>query len=72
MGVEAIDWCGGVYSSEWGFSKLLHWLRNNSAKQNLHETLPGGGVSSARMKMCEIRGRRGDEAGIGNGAVNDP
>jgi L-ribulokinase len=33
MGVEAIDWCGGVYSSEWGFSKLLHWLRSNPAKQ---------------------------------------
>jgi L-ribulokinase len=28
-GLEAIEWCGGVYSSEWGFSKLLHWLRNN-------------------------------------------
>jgi L-ribulokinase len=27
--LEAIEWCGGVYSSEWGFSKLLHWLRNN-------------------------------------------
>jgi L-ribulokinase len=23
-GLEAIQWCGGVYSSEWGFSKLLH------------------------------------------------
>lgn len=29
VGLEAIDWCGGVYSSEWGFSKLLHWLRHN-------------------------------------------
>jgi L-ribulokinase len=28
-GLEAIDWCGGVYSSEWGWSKLLHWLRHN-------------------------------------------
>ncbi len=28
-GLEAIQWCGGVYSSEWSFSKLLHWLRNN-------------------------------------------
>mgnify|MGYP005810035823 CR=1 FL=1 len=27
--LEAIRWCGGVYSSEWGWSKLLHWLRNN-------------------------------------------
>src|SRR5438477_1040692 len=32
-GVEAIDWCGGVYSSEWGFSKLLHWLRHNPSKR---------------------------------------
>ncbi len=24
-----IDWCGGTYSSEWGFSKVLHWLRHN-------------------------------------------
>src|SRR5436305_10714631 len=29
FGLEAIQWCGGVYSSEWGFSKLLHWLRHN-------------------------------------------
>jgi L-ribulokinase len=32
-GLEAIKWCGGVYSSEWGFSKLLHWLRHNSSKR---------------------------------------
>ncbi|HXR96895.1 MAG TPA: ribulokinase [Terriglobales bacterium] len=29
QGLEAIAWCGGVYSSEWGFSKLMHWLRHN-------------------------------------------
>ena len=31
--LAAIEWCGGVYSSEWGFSKLLHWLRHNPAKR---------------------------------------
>jgi L-ribulokinase len=38
MGVEAINWCGGVYSSEWGFSKLLHWLRCNSKKRTQFAT----------------------------------
>lgn len=32
-GLDAIRWCGGTYSSEWGFSKLLHWLRNNPDKR---------------------------------------
>ena len=32
-GLPAIDWCGGTYSSEWGFSKLLHWLRHNPEKR---------------------------------------
>ena len=31
--LPAIEWCGGVYSSEWGFSKLLHWLRHNPGKR---------------------------------------
>ena len=33
-GLEAIEWCGGTYSSEWGFSKLLHWLRHNPDKRD--------------------------------------
>jgi L-ribulokinase len=33
VGLEAIDWCGGVYSHEWGFAKLLHWLRHNPEKR---------------------------------------
>jgi L-ribulokinase len=32
--LEAIEWCGGTYSSEWGFSKLLHWLRHNPDKRD--------------------------------------
>ncbi len=37
-GLLAIKWCGGAYSSEWGFSKLLHWLRNNPDKRDRFAT----------------------------------
>jgi L-ribulokinase len=33
-GLEAIEWCGGVYSHEWGWAKLLHWLRHNPEKRD--------------------------------------
>jgi L-ribulokinase len=32
--LPAIEWCGGVYSSEWGFAKVLHWLRHNPGKRD--------------------------------------
>ena len=35
---EGIDWCGGVYSHEWGFAKLLHWLRHNPEKRGQFAT----------------------------------
>ncbi len=37
-GLDAIEWCGGVYSSEWGFAKLLHWLRHNPEKRERFAT----------------------------------
>jgi len=37
-GLEAIQWCGGIYSSEWGFAKLLHWLRHNPEKRGRFAT----------------------------------
>ena len=37
-GLEAIEWCGGAYSHEWGFSKFLHWLRHNPEKRDRFAT----------------------------------
>jgi L-ribulokinase len=34
LGFEGIQWCGGAYSHEWGFVKLLHWLRHNPEKRS--------------------------------------
>src|SRR5262249_4120509 len=31
--LEAIDWCGGIYSSERGVAKLLRWLRSNPPRR---------------------------------------
>lgn len=27
--LEALKWCGGTYSHEWGYAKVLHFLRHN-------------------------------------------
>jgi L-ribulokinase len=43
--LQAIGWCGGVYSSEWGFSKLLHWLRNNPERR---------GRLAAALEHCDM------------------
>src|SRR5207244_9656321 len=32
--LEVIEWCGGVYSSEWGFSKLLRSEEHTSELQS--------------------------------------
>jgi len=42
---EALNWCGGVYSSEWGFSKLLHWLRHNPERR---------GEMVTAMEHCDL------------------
>ncbi|PZQ97005.1 MAG: ribulokinase [Cereibacter sphaeroides] len=37
-GIEALNWCGGVYSHEWGYAKLLHFLRHNPDKRDRFAT----------------------------------
>jgi L-ribulokinase len=36
--LAALDWCGGTYSAEWGFAKVLHWLRCNSQQRGRFHT----------------------------------
>lgn len=43
--LPAIHACGGVYSSEWGFAKLLHWLRHNPDKR---------GAMVAVLEHCDM------------------
>lgn len=33
IGLPHIDWCGGFYSPEWGFAKVLHWMRHTSSEK---------------------------------------
>ena len=37
-GLSALDWCGGTYSSEWGFAKVLHWLRTHPEQRSRFHT----------------------------------
>jgi len=43
--LPALDRCGGVYSSEWGFAKLLHWLRHNPERR---------GELAAAAEHCDV------------------
>jgi L-ribulokinase len=36
--LAALEGCGGSYSSEWGFSKVLYWLRANPHKRSQFHT----------------------------------
>jgi L-ribulokinase len=37
-GLAAIQWCGGTYSSEFGWAKLWHWLRHSPDKRSQFAT----------------------------------
>lgn len=49
-GLEALDWCGGTYSHEWGYAKLLHFLRNNPQKRHRVGTAAG----TLRYAHCHL------------------
>ncbi|WOI58131.1 ribulokinase [Palleronia sp. LCG004] len=64
-GIEAIRWCGGVYSHEWGYAKLLHYLRSNPDKRirvasalehcdMLVATLTGANVADLPRSICAM------------------
>lgn len=36
--MTALEWAGGTYSSEWGFAKVLHWLRSNPDQHSVFYT----------------------------------
>jgi L-ribulokinase len=56
--LAAIEWCGGVYSSEWGFSKVLHWLRHNPRNRTRFATA----LEHCDMIVAELCGiQRPDE-----------
>ncbi|HLU99782.1 MAG TPA: ribulokinase, partial [Acidobacteriota bacterium] len=53
LSLEAIHWYGGAYSSEWGFAKLLHWLRHNPDRRaNLYTALEHCDMAVATL--CQI------------------
>jgi L-ribulokinase len=52
--LEAIQWCGGTYSHEWGFAKLLHWLRHNPDKRSRFATALEH-CDMAAATLCGIR-----------------
>ena len=47
LGLEAIEWCGGVYSHEWGFAKLLYWLRHTIRRS-------GREVCQTALEHCDM------------------
>lgn len=53
-GIEAIDWCGGAYSHEWGYSKLLHFLRHNPDKRDRLATAAEN-CDMVAATLCGIR-----------------
>jgi len=56
VGLEALDWCGGTYSSEWGFAKVLHWLRRDPPQRaKFHTAMEHCDLIVATL--CGIRDR---------------
>ena len=50
--LEALRWCGDVYSSEMGWAKLLHWLRHNPEKRQRFATM----VEHCDMTVATLTG----------------
>ncbi len=55
-GLEAIDWCGGVYSHEWGFAKLLHWLRHATPEKRAQFASAFEHCDMVAATLCGVTG----------------
>jgi L-ribulokinase len=50
--LAALDWSGGTYSSEWGFAKILHWLRSHPEQRRRFHT----GVEHCDLMVATLCG----------------
>jgi len=51
--LEAIKWCGNTYSHEWGYAKVLHFLRNNGDMRKI-ATLAVENCDMVTAVLCGI------------------
>ena len=52
-GLEALKWCGGTYSHEWGYAKVLHFLRHNPDLRDRFATSQSGLLEQARQTSID-------------------
>jgi L-ribulokinase len=52
--IEALKWCGGTYSHEWGYAKLLHFLRSGS-EESRRATLAIENCDMIAATLCGVQ-----------------
>ena len=52
--LDALNWCGGTYSAEFGWSKLWHWLRTHPQQRSRFVTAAEH-CDHATAVLCDIK-----------------